>query len=726
VSGTLPSADEVIALSGLTPQAACTLAEHLAERAHGPRVPLHVPYFRDALPLLIQERVRYGLFFGQAPHDGLSLAQLIDARVEALSADARLLLELVCTVHDPLPQEVLERAAGLPRALFSRQLTTLRVGSLVRCFVLAGEDHVAPSHMVVASTFAQRPGTCGPAVHARLSAALASREPARASARLFRFQSESGDVAGCAASARVAAQEAERALAFQRTAELFSIAVARSPDAHDDTGQPLVGRLADALSNAGWSLAAAHSYRKAAALSKPADAIRMRQLAAEHFLRAAEYEVGLTAVRELLASFEVELPKTPRLAFWSLVRRRIYLALRGVGFRELSEGQVPTTDLRRVDALWSAGARLSMVDIMRGGDLLARGLGEALTLGEPSKVARALCTESWTVLGYKRSYIERMSTTIECARALIEKRASPALDGHLKLAEGMAAFARFAITDATARVRDAERVFRDSCRDSAWEITVAQTYQMMGLTQGARFSEASCRYDTWTQEAQERGDIWGYAQLMTLGAVGVKLSRDLPNEAAEDVRAAGARWEDAQELHVQHLFQLVAVSYIDLYRGVNRGLESLEQRWGQFKRQFFLQVRFSRTALFELRGRARLFAAKQRKDAALLRAAEADARVLIRHGEAPERGFGQLLLANACIQRGQLERGVELLRSAIAELEPHGLELWSLSARCMLGRLIGGDTGTAVYREAHGVLAGRGAKNPGRIMGMMLPGCEPP
>ncbi|HEX6242111.1 MAG TPA: serine/threonine-protein kinase, partial [Polyangiales bacterium] len=39
-AGTLPSADEVIALSGLTPQAAGTLAEHLAERAHGPRVAL--------------------------------------------------------------------------------------------------------------------------------------------------------------------------------------------------------------------------------------------------------------------------------------------------------------------------------------------------------------------------------------------------------------------------------------------------------------------------------------------------------------------------------------------------------------------------------------------------------------------------------------------------------------------------------------------------------------
>ena len=45
---------------------------------------------------------------------------------------------------------------------------------------------------------------------------------------------------------------------------------------------------------------------------------------------------------------------------------------------------------------------------MRGGDLLARGLMEALRVGEPQRIARALCTESWTVLGYKRAYIERL------------------------------------------------------------------------------------------------------------------------------------------------------------------------------------------------------------------------------------------------------------------------------------------------------------------------------
>jgi serine/threonine protein kinase len=721
VSATLPSVDEVIALTGLTSQAARSLAEHLGERANGPRLPLRVPYFRDALPLAIQERVRYALYFGEAPSESLSLSALLDARVSALSADARRVLELVAVAYDPLPQEAVERASGLSRALFSRQLATLRVGSLVRCFVLGGEDHVAPAHGVLARLIEARAEIPRARSYAQLSAALALRDAGRPSARLLRFQSESGDLRAAEKSALCAAQEAERALAFQRAAQLYSLATSLQQSPHDESSYALRVRHADALSNAGWSLAAAEAYRSAGLLAKAADAIHMRQRSAEHFLRAGEHAVGLEAVRELLGCFAIKLPTSSRIAFWSLVRRRIFLSLRGSGFREFSEGQVSASDLRYVDALWSAGTRLSMVDIMRGGDLLARGLGEALRVGEPQRVARALCTESWTVLGYKRGYIERMSALIESARSMVERQPSPLLDGHLKLAEGMAAFARFSVNEATRSVRDAERVFRDGCVDAAWEISVAQVYQLIGFTLGARFGDAASKYEQWVQEASERGDLWGYAQLLTVGAACVKLGRDLPNEAAEDVRAAVGRFRNVDDLHMQHMFQLVASSYIELYRGVPRGLDVIEQRWSQFKRHFFLDVRFARGTLYELRGRSRVLAAKRRKDASLLRGADCDAKALLAHGEQPERGLAHLLLANTAMLRGQTERAAELLQKGTAELEPLGMELWSLSARSALGRLLGGDTGRALTREAEQMLGARGAKQPARIVGMVLP-----
>lgn len=721
-SSLLPSADELIALTGLTSQAASALAEHLTERANGPPAP-HVPGFRDALPLLIQERVRYALYFASAPPEGISLQALLLARIQSLSSDTRWVLELACAAFDPVSQDVLERASGMSRAVFSRHLSTLRVGSFVRCFVQEGEDYVSPSHLVVATTVLEQTDKAGPRAFEKLSAALQAREGTRASPRLVRVQLESADVDAAAESALLAASEATRALSFQRAAELFSLAISHIPAAEDEAFYTLLRSYAETLSNAGWSLAAAHTFRKAAQLAKTADAIHMRQRAVDHLLRAAEHDMALDAVRELLASFGSKIPSTPRSAFWILVSRRIYLALRGLGYREVSEGQVSESELRHVDALWSVGTRLSMVDIMRGGDLLARGLIAALRIGEPMRVARALCTESWTVLGYDRAYTERMSQTLETARNLVEREASPFIDGHYKLAEGMASFARFAVTEGITRVRDAERVFRDGCNHATWEVSVAQAYQLIGLALSARFAETAARYEVWTEEAQERGDVWGAAQLVTIGAVGVKLARDLPNEAAEDVRSAALRWQDAKILHVQHLFGMVTAGYIDLYRAVPRGLEVLEQRWGLFKRQFFLQVRLSRGLLYELRGRARLLSAHLTRDARLLRGAESDARTLLQQDEPPERGFGKLILANVCVQRGHKERALELLRAAIEDLEPQGLELWSLSARCVLGRLMGGELGREVYREAYATLGARGAKNPTRIIEMMLPGC---
>jgi tetratricopeptide (TPR) repeat protein len=723
LQSSLPSADEVIALAGLTRAAARTLIRQLDERADARGAPA-VTYPRDTLPLLIQERVRYALLFGERSSEGLDVPALFEARVGALSVEARKLLEIICTAHDPLPQEVCERASGLSRANFSRQLASLRGFALVRWFSVLGEDCVAPSHWTVAGLLERRVPLARPQLHGMLASALQVREQTRASARLLRHQVESGDRNSAAASALAAAQEGARALAFQRAAELLLLAASLQPAAEDEAGAQLMCRIGDALSNAGASLAAANMYRQAGQLAKGIDRTRPRQRAVEHFLRAAEHELGSHAVRELLECFDFKLPASPRAAYWALLRRRLLVRLRGFGFREVSEGQVAASDLRQIDALWATGVRLVMVDMMRGADLLARGVTKALRVGEPKRVARAMCTEAWIMLGYRRSHIAHIERVVETARCLIERQPSPFLDGHLKLAEGMLAMGRFALPEAYAHFRAAEQVLRSDCTDVAWEITMGQVYEIIALTQTGRFAEAYAKYETATHEARERGDVWGHAQLKTVGAIGVKLVRDLPNEAAEDIRESVAHWEELQSLHMQHVVALIASTYVDLYRGVPRALELLDEKWPQLKHQFFLYVRFPRATLYELRGRARVLTAKRRKEPALLRAAEADVKVLLAQDEGPEHGFGRMLQANVFAQRGHSERAAELLRAAIGDLDAHGLELWSLSGRYVLGRVLGGDAGAAMREQARSTLAARGVVNVGRIASMMLPGFD--
>ncbi len=721
-----PPAHEVVTLARLTPVESRALAESLMQRATGSTLGVERSLYRDGLPLMIHERLRHALFFGQQASEHSGLAQLIMRRVDELSPPARRVLEVVCAAHDPVAQEICERASELSRAEFSRQLSALRVAGLVRCIFVKGEDALVPGHPIIAdSVDLELQGPARVAIHGRLALALVARDPARASGRLLRHQGESGDHAAAALSARVAAEQAHEALAFQRAAELFTLCASLAAPAEDEDGYRLLRRMADALAHAGWALQAATIYREAALGAKAADALHMRQRAAEHLLRGAELEEGLSAVGELLASIDVKLPKTPNRAFWSVAARRTLLALRGLGFREVEEGHVSARDLRRVDVLWASGMQLGLVDLMRGGDFMARGLTEALKTGEPHRVARALCTEAWSTVGLDGTDLQRTYAILDSARALIERLGSPLLDGHLRLAQGMVAFGHHRLPEGYTHCRDAERVFRDNCSDVVWEVTQAQVYQTIAMAQMARYDELAPKLELCVREARERGDVWGASYFMSIGAMSIKLARDLPDEAAEHVREAMGRWSSGRDFHSQHLFGLIAAVYIDLYRQSPTALDQLDAMWPVLKSQMFLRVRFPRVTLQELRGRACLLAGRRRNDPALFKQAEAEARSLLREHTPVASGLGHLLRANVHKERGDDGRAVDELRLGIPYLEGHGLDLWVPSAQAELGKLIGGDEGRNLVKDAQRFFDRRQIRNRELFCAMMMPSFTP-
>jgi serine/threonine protein kinase len=736
-----PPAHEVITLARLTPLESRQLAETLLERATGTSGELEPVLWRDGLPLMVQERVRHALFFGEKPDDGERLEQLIRRRVGELSKEARRVLSIVCAAHDPVPQEICERASELPRAEFSRQLSALRVGGLVRSMASTSEDYLLPQHQLVADCIdVELRGPERIAIHGRLAVALVARDPARASGRLLRHQGESGDHRAAAQSARVAAEQAHEALAFQRAAELFTLCASLDAPGQDEAGYQLLRRMADALGHAGWALQAATIYRQAALGAKAADALHMRQRAAEHLLRGAEVEAGLDAVRELLASIDLHLPTTPRRMLWPALAQRLKLGLRGLRFREVAEGQLSARDLRRVDVLWSSGVQLSLVDPVRGADFLAHGLSEALKVGEPNRVARALCSEAWS-LGAGNDEGKRAREVLEVARELIERLNSPLLDGHLRLSHGMVAFAGYRLLECGTHCRDAERVLRDSCDDVVWEVTTAQTYQLLALALTARYDELSYKLSASLREAEERGDVWGHASFLSIGALSVKLARNLPNEAAEDVREAMSRWESPgreagvperlrahpstpRDFHFQHYLALLATTSIDLYRDNDAALDGLETRWSTLKSKLFLRGGFARTTLHELRARAYVLAARRRKDLSLLKNADADARVLARSGGRVGDAFSRFVRANVMAMRGQGERAAGELREGIALLEGQGLGLWVPAARAALGALEGGSAGSTLRADALRALRERSVVDAERYVAMMMPGFQ--
>ena len=169
------------------------------------------------------------------------------------------------------------------------------------------------------------------------------------------------------------------------------------------------------------------------------------------------------------------------------------------------------------------------------------------------------------------------------------------------------------------------------------------------------------------------------------------------------------------------MFGLIAAVYVDLYRQSPQALEQLDAMWPEVKRKLFMRVRFARTTLHELRGRACLLAGRRRKDATLIKQAEAEARTLMREPTTVANGFGRLLLANVHKERGDDARAVEQLRFGIPLLEGHGLDLWVPAAQLELGKMLGGHEGKDLVEQARRFFAQRQVQNLEQFSAMLMP-----
>src|SRR5208337_2649842 len=127
--------------------------------------------------------------------------------------------------------------------------------------------------------------------------------------------------------ARAAAASAE-ALAFGRAAALYQLALDLLPPGRGDR-RGLRAELAEALANAGRGAEAAREYLAACAGATVAETLELRRRAAMQFLISGHIDLGLDALRDVLAAIGMTLPRTPCRALASLLWRRALLRLRG-------------------------------------------------------------------------------------------------------------------------------------------------------------------------------------------------------------------------------------------------------------------------------------------------------------------------------------------------------------------------------------------------------------
>jgi hypothetical protein len=193
-----------------------------------------------------------------------------------------------------------------------------------------------------------------------------------------------------------AADRATGALAFQRAARLYRLALELRPWEGPE-GQRLRISLADAPADAGRGAEAAKAYLAAAEKAEPGEALGLRRRAADQFLQCGLTREGLEVLRGVLGEFGMRLETDKGRAIRALLLERLRLWWQGLRFRERSADSVPPEELPRIDACFTASNGLSwLADVVQSRLFQTRYLRLALRAGEPARVALGLGKEATT------------------------------------------------------------------------------------------------------------------------------------------------------------------------------------------------------------------------------------------------------------------------------------------------------------------------------------------
>ena len=366
----------------------------------------------------------------------------------------------------------------------------------------------------------------------------------------------------------------------------------------------LRAELAEALANAGRGAEAAREYLAACEGATVAEALELRRRAAMQFLISGHIDLGLDALRDVLAAIGMTLPRTPCRALASLLWRRALLRLRGLGFRPRDTSEVAAATLTKIDVCWSAGVGLSNVDWIRGADFQARGLLLALRAGEPYRVARALAVEAAQAATAGRPARRRTARLLDRAESLARGSGRPYALGMVALARGVSAYLEGRWRDALGACDGAEAIFRDRCTGVAWELDTAHAYALWALSHLGEWVELSRRFPVLINEARERGDLYAEMNLSTYILTVVRLAADEPGAARDELRRVAGQWS-REGYHVQHNDQVWAAVQTDLYAGDGPAAwDRITRHWPTLSRSLLMRVQFIRVAMRGLRAAA--------------------------------------------------------------------------------------------------------------------------
>jgi tetratricopeptide (TPR) repeat protein len=666
-------------------------------------------------PFFVQELARRVAESGEL----LPLDQILQARVAQLPPDARELLELVALTGQPLDLDVASSAAATPVDSLAA-LRHLRVQRLVRTHGAADAIALESYHdRIREAVVAALPAAVASGHHGRLATAWEATGHGDPELLLTHHQG-AGRPDRAAAYAEQAAARADDALAFDRAARLYRLALDLRP-LDGAEGRALRTKLAGALANGGRGLDAAETYLVAADGASAAERLELEQRAAGQYLGSGYFDQGIAVADRVLRQVGMKLAPTPSHALISIVVRRAFLALRGLRFTERPRAQIAPAMLTRLETLRQIMAALGMADVVRGLDLQLRYQMLALRSGDREHATYGLlvfAVNSSTV-GPSRS--ARTHAAARQAEQLLERSDDAQLKAMQLVALGIVGKLEGRFRDGADKSEQALLALEPLAGTYvSWNRKTARIFLLENLMWLGRWREAFRLLPDFLQVAQQRGDLYSISYIQTRISALQALVNDDPDGAEHEVRRGMAGWPDTG-FHLPHSYAFFIGQQIALYRGAAEPTwPAVVAIWPRIEKSLLLHTQTIRFEMVQMRAKTAIAIAVS--NPALLREADRWSGKLWKDGAPWGRALASLMRAGIASIRGDRPRALTLAQDARERFRAVDMAMHEAAATRCVGMLAGGDEGRMLLETGTAAMTAQGIVHPDRITAMLAPG----
>jgi len=651
-----------------------------------------------------------------------SLGEMLRATVAQVSSPGQQLLRTLAVVGQPAALDVVTSAADLESSI--SLLRELENGRLVRVRTTHSGEEIEIYHdrirrAVLATLSADDLSN----YHRRLLETI--QGTGRGDAERLAVHAEGcGELQTAARYTARAASEAADALAFDRAARLYDDAI-RLRGRDDEETRVMRVHRGDALVNAGRGSEAAAVLLSAVEGAGLEEVLELRRRAAQHYLMSGHLDEGLEAIKSVLATQGMSLPKTPRQALLSIVLNRLRLRLRGLQFRERDPSEIPAADLRRIDSCWAVSSGLILSNTIYALDFQNRGLLLALKAGDPLRVARFLSLETVQRATAGSSSIKRTEQVVQAAAAAAKRTDQPFAVGISTLYSGCARALNGEWARARALSDDAEKTFREKCTGVAWEIDTCQLFSLFSQSWLGELEEMGTRARAIFEDAEGRGDLLMTTYLQTDIAPRIHMVEDNPDKARAAAERGIAKWP-FPGFHRQHQYALRSTVEILLYEGKGRqAWAALGEQYGALKESLLLRAQMNRVIVSDYRGRSALAAAIETDDAGERRRLFGIARAEIKNLRQEHTAWGDplaaLLAASLALATGTRAEARLELATAEVGFETTQMALHAAATRARRGQLRGGEAGRTLTEEGIDWMRRHGIRKPHKWLRLLSP-----